>query len=210
KGTDNFLIKLDTDEFLAHTLPTDHDRNGYEPKVDLKGVSNTLDNAAFKDVLDALPVTGQRYKASFIAWSLPSLQYLPQPARQLVDFTPLQLTNLKSFFHSDSFISVDLGSHNGVSAENNGTIDTYLALIHYHSTSVEDSIRRALQVLVSHEYIEISDSVEAQRKKLSTLRAQGVLKSSHKMDLYLQYLESLENKVPLDPNILNAQHPFFR
>ena len=234
KGSNNFLIKLDTDEFLAYTLPVDigpegslsrvlHDRyhaahraeGGLskwlsESVFDLKHGNKKLYNTDFKDFFEALPITGQRYKASLTTWSVPQCQYVAHPSRELVEFTRLQFTHLKSYFHSESFLYADLGSHSGVSTNNSGVIDTGLTLIHYHSTSVEDSVRRAQQVLVSHEYIDVSDPIETQRRKLSKLREQGCVNSYHKIDLYLQHLNALEGGEPIHPRILNSQHPYFR
>jgi hypothetical protein len=234
KGSNNFLIKLDTDEFLAYTLPVDigpegrlssalHDRyhaahsaeGGLskwlsESVFDITHGNKKLYIADFKDFFEALPITGQRYKASLTTWSVPQYQYVAHPSRELVEFTRLQFTHLKSYFHSESFLSADLGSHSGVSTNNRGVIDTGLTLIHYHSTSVEDSVRRARQVLVSHEYIDVSDAIETQRKKLSKLREQGSVNSYHKIDLYLKHLNALEGGEPVHPRILNPQHPYFR
>ena len=234
KGANNFLIKLDTDEFLAYTLPVEigpegrlsralHDRyhaahsagGGLskwlsESVFDMRHGNKRLYSADFKDFFEALPITGQRYKASLTTWSVPQYRYVAHPSRELVEFTRLQFTHLKSYFHSESFLSADLGSHMGVSTNNRGVIDTGLTLIHYHSTSVWDSVRRARQVLVSHEYIDVSDTIETQRKKLSKLREQGNVKSYHKIDLYLQHLNALEGGEPVHPRILNPQHPYFR
>jgi hypothetical protein len=233
KGSNNFLIKLDTDEFLAHTLPVDigpegrlsrtlHDRYHaahraegglskwlIESVFDITHGNKKLCSANFTDFFEALPITGQRYKASLTTWSVPQCKYVAHPARELVEFTQLQFTHLKSYFHSESFLSADLGSHSGVSTNNRGVVDTGLTLIHYHSTSVEDSVRRARQVLVSHEYIDVSDAIEIQRKKLSKLRVQGC-DSYHKIDLYLKHLDALEGGEPVYPRILNHQHPHFR
>jgi hypothetical protein len=234
KGSNNFLIKLDTDEFLAYTLPADIGPKGklsralhqrYQPTRKAGGglskwLSETvldpmhgkrqLRVANFNRFFEALPKTGQRYKASLVTWSLPQHQYVAHPSRELVEFTQLRFTQMKSYFHSDSFQSVDLGSHVGVSTNNNGFVDTGLVLIHYHDSSVTDSVRRARQVLVSHEYIDESDAIESQREKLSKLRERGRVASFHKIDLYLRHLNVLEGGEPLDSRTLFPQHLFVR
>jgi len=211
KGTNTFLIKLDTDEFLAYTR-----------HFELKWASRTLmkikyrnneicvDNFNFSQFFADLPITGQRYKASLTAWSVPSNCTVPRACHDLTVFTPLHFTHLKTFFHSDSFVSVDLGSHEGISTNNNGVIDTGLTLIHYHSTSVDDSARRARQVLLSHEYINAEDSIMEQQQKLQAVRFQGRVPSFHKIDFYLQYLDSLDGGKMVNPGMLNKQHPYFR
>lgn len=228
KGTNSFLIKLDTDEFLAYTCHFKLSPRGllnsvlqrkYPNGMILNRVSRTLMNLMhrnkelyvdkFSQFFAELPITGQRYKASLTAWSIPRNNAVPNICRDLTEFTPLQFTHLKTFFHSDSFVSVDLGSHNGVSTNNKGVVYTGLALIHYHNTSVDDSARRARQVLLSHEYIDAEDSIMRQRQKLKAVRSKGV-QSSHKIDLYFQYLDSLEGGKLVNPGMLNKHHPYFR
>ena len=234
KGHGNFLIKLDTDEFLAHALPTN-----FRPRTartrglirrlvkqsDEKGSSRTvglivsfidyyfsrqaISTDHFDDFFADLPVTGQRYKASFTVWSHPKEKYCAQPCRALEDFTTPQFTHMKSFFHSDSFVSVDLGCHVGESKLNTGFIDTGLTIIHYHSVSIADSMRRARQVLVSHGYIKQGDSVEQELEKLLSLKGQNIA-SFHKIDLYLSYLMAQQAGESLSLDRLNRQHPYFR
>lgn len=229
KGIGNFLIKLDTDEFLAYSdrlkaaesglLQTGLRRMYHAGKLTRRLAEPLLNRLHrndqpqvddFAQFFAKLPVTGQRYKASLTAWSIPRQKSLSRAARELVDFTPLQFTQFKTFFHSDSFVRVDLGGHVGVSKQNDGVIETGLIVLHYHSTSVDDSARRARQVLVSHDYIHRNDSIAQQRAKLSAVRSHGEVASFHKIDFYLQYLDALEGGRPLDPSVLNRQHPYFR
>lgn len=231
KGQNNFLIKLDTDEFLAYAPKFGtwsrrwHEmlrrrslrHQAFKP---IKSILHRVTRIAhrnkelrcdnFSKFFSELPVTGQRYKASLITWSIPTDQPVPRICRDLTQFTPLQFTDLKTFFHSDSFKCVDLGSHAGVSTNNEGVIDTGLTLVHYHSTSVTDSARRARQVLLSHGYIDPQDCSREQKRKLLEIMASGGALSSHKIVFYLKYLDALESGVRLDPSILNQQHPYFK
>jgi len=229
KGSGNFLIKLDTDEFLAHSRSLRAVRGGFlrdalrwmyhagrfprrfaEPLLNLVHRNDQPRIDDFEQFFANLPVTGQRYKASLTAWSIPHQKSFARAARELVDFTPLQFTQFKTFFHSDSFVEVDLGGHVGVSTQNRGVIDTGLIVLHFHSTSADDSARRARQVLISHEYIQSGDSIAQERKKLLAIRSRGEVASFHKIDFYLQYLDSVESGSPLDPSVLNRQHPYFK
>ena len=228
KGRNNFLIKLDTDEFLAYSnqfkvhtsdLSKSPLRRDYLWSKFWKGILKFFNSYAhrndqphiynFRQFFASLPITGQRYKASLTALSIPRREYLSKPARVLTKFTPNQFTHFKSFFHSSSFVEVDLGCHSGVSTQNNGVIDTGLMILHYQNTSIDDSARRAKQVLVSHEYIGPMDSIEQQRCKLLEIRSHGDVASFNKIDFYLMYIDSLENNKPLDPLLLNRHHPFF-
>lgn len=206
KGTNTFLIKLDTDEFLAYTRNFE---SILRSRNNIKNPEICVDN--FSQFFADLPITGQRYKASLTAWSIPRNGAVANVCRDLIEFTPLQFTQIKTFFHSDSFVSVDLGSHNGVSTNNEGVIDTALTLIHYHSVSVDDSARRARQVLISHKYISAEDSVVEQRQKLRSVRSKGAgVLSYHKIDFYLEYLDYLEGGDPINPELLNKRHSGFR
>lgn len=228
KGKNNFLIKLDTDEFLAYSkqfkvrssdsiespLRRDYSSDKMKHRISKfllsyahKNDKPHIDN--FSQFFASLPITGQRYKASLTAWSIPRKEYLAQPARELTQFTPNHFTHFKSFFHSESFVEVDLGCHLGVSTQNDGVLDTGLIILHYHSTSIDDSARRAKQVLVSHEYIEATDSIEQQRCKLLEIQSHGDVASFHKINFYLMYIDSIENDKLLDPSLLNRQHPCF-
>jgi hypothetical protein len=169
----------------------------------------TLSVENFEVFFSELPVTGQRYKAALTAWSIPESNLVANPCRDLLEFTSLQFTDLKTFFHSDSFVAVDLGCHNGISSNNDGFIHTGLTLIHYHSTSVVDAVRRAQSVLISHKYIDQNDSIERQKNKLRQLRSQKV-PSYHKIALYLKVLESNQTSTSFDIKLLNRQHPYFR
>jgi hypothetical protein len=206
KGLNNFLIKLDTDEFLSY-IPVSL---GAEIIQGNSSLNKFLSVSNFSEFFEALPITGQRYQASFMTWSIPKHSHVDNPAIELIEFTPIQPINFKVFFHSESFLSVDLGAHVGESTNNEGFIYTGLSVIHFHSTSLDDSIRRARQVLISHGYIDALDSVEIQHDKLLKIQARGAVNSFHKISLYLLYLNEVLGGEPLRPEMLNFQHPWFR
>ena len=207
KGPEDFLIKLDTDEFLAHvgqSQPEDYDAfEGQNP-------DRHLSVDGFDAVLDALPVSDHRYRTGFTTWSMPKSGTVSRPTTEITRFSPLQRTTVKAFYHSQSFIKTDLGCHNGLTKRRRGFINTGLTLIHYHSVSVEDSIRRAEQVLLSHGYIAREDSAETQIQKLSDVVSKRGVASSHKAHLVLSHLKAQTTGQTLDPGILNATHPYYR
>lgn len=237
KGQDDFLIKVDTDEFLAWSKPIDRRlssktasslRENFVRKFGgFQGIASKLAkrvlnwifdrnlrnldilNSDFDTFFQALPVNGKRYKAAITLWSIPKAGSSTKPAREITEFTKPQFTHLKSFFHSDSFVSVDLGCHVGKSADMAGFVDTGLVILHYHSVSVLDSVRRARQVLVSHEYIEQTDTADVEIKKLEPIK-ESKGDSFHKVDFYLQHLYAQKRGRSLDPEILNRQHPHYR
>lgn len=212
-GKNKFLIKLDTDEFLAHTYPTnlvDRPFSWFRPIARLRGLTTLrfhksqvskvkkdtkayqrLAVSGIRGVVASLPISHKRYKLLFCTFSIPKQRFQKHPARSITKFSQVFSSDFKSFFHSDSFVSVDLGSHQGESFDNDGFIETGLAIIHFHATSVEDSMRRAKRVLVSHEYIEHSDPIETQMQKLSELYDRPIL-SSHRIKMYFDYLSSIQ------------------
>lgn len=234
KGENNFLIKLDTDEFLAYAKPRIFPTNSCikeamrglyikrfdgKPEMEVPWLFRLLVerqfnlarlcNANFPEFLSSLPINGKRYKASIIVWSNPSAGESSRPCREISLFTVPQFSHLKSFFHSDSFVSVDLGSHAGQSTDNHGFNETDLTIIHYHSTSVEDAMRRARQVLISHKYI--SEGLEEDEEIRILKELQGKVSASrHKLDLYLRYLTEKESGVAISVESLNEDHPFYR
>lgn len=234
KGVDNFLIKLDTDEFITFTDPVNLTSHNYldrffrkgslvsrkktwhvrkklsEKITDMIHAQKNLHINNINEKLKSLPVTGRKYKASLTAWSLPTQEAMPRPCYDLTQFTPIQFTQMKSFFHSSNFVSVDLGGHTGITTLNSGAIDTGMTIIHYHSTSVEDAQKRARQALLSHDYFDESDDHLKQKEKLLKARVSENTASFHKIDFYLKYLDSLEGGAKVLPSTLNLYHPHFR
>ena len=220
KGENNFLIKMDTDEFLAYrrpslflnlhsaskapTLSRSYWRKclskiftaGYYMEckcMDVLYQDKQLRNDEFRNFLKKLPITGQRYKANFTMFSIPKNKDVQDPCSEITSFMPIQHYFWKSFFHSKSFRSVDAGGHGGVTDNNKGEILTGLTIIHYHAISVEDSLRRTRQVLISHGYIGDGDGLELCRKKLLKVKASTNWTSHHRVGLYLTYIDSIQS-----------------
>jgi hypothetical protein len=229
KGTDSFLIKMDTDEFLAYTQDPssiiEYERaHAATCKSSYGKLKNWLLSAGalvrprkiklhitnFIEFFEKLPVTGQSYKASFTCWSKPKTHRAAHICDEIIDFSLLHKTDFKSFFHSSSFVSVDLGCHAGVSSNSSGVIETNLCIIHFHATSVDDSAHRARQVLLSHGYISKGDSSKEQALQLRRLRCRGEIASFHKIDFYLQYLDATERGEKLSPDVLNYGQHYFK
>ena len=229
KGEDNFLIKLDTDEFLSY-LPKFRFKNLNLLKVlnkkhsiferflrklktkyfEIRFGNSIPSNQEFEAFFNKLPVTGHKYKASFTAWSIPSLDEVSNPIKTLTEFSYFQYSTIKSFFHSDSFIKVDLGCHAGHTVKNDYSIDTGLSIIHYHNVSLQDTIRKAKQVIISHGYIDDSDPISVQKDKIKHHLSQGDIKSYHKLKIYLKYLNHLSDLSKFDINDLSNFTPFFK
>ena len=70
-------------------------------------------------------------------------------------------------------------------------------------------MRRARQVLRSHDYIDAFDTAAEELEKLSILEGQPI-SSGHKVDLYLSYLREKQVGLSLSADTLNQHHPFYR
>ncbi len=211
KGKGEFLIKLDTDEFLA---VADFPMGLLFGRIcrwtrlyDLTSGNIPIYNSGIPGLLENLPLNGKIYKAAFTAWSIPLRLTPERPCTDITGFTPIQSTMFKSFFHSNSFKSIDLGGHWGSTTSNNGTMLTPLCILHYHSISLEDSARRARQVLESHGYINEDDDVSATIEKLKLIVNSRHLPSIHKVDMYLQSIQ--ENEL-YDLQAVNKHHPYYK
>ena len=216
KGENNFLIKMDTDEFLVHANLSGLNNLRYKlarkferkasslskillPKLDLR-------NDHFKKMFKSLPITGQRYEAPDILFSMPKLEDVDDPLLEITTFfKKLDEPNGKSFYHSDSFISTDLGGHKGTTTKNKRFIRSPLAVVHYQGISVENTIRSAKQVLISHGYINEEDDCETAKKKLLELNKKGDYLSFHKVTFYLAYLRSIEFGNTLPPESIYGE-----
>jgi hypothetical protein len=207
KGEDSFLIKVDTDEFLAHSnfVIKNRFKHFAERLLCRKGDNcskylihdHVLRNDHIEELLSSLPITGQRYEPISIIVSEPSFEKISDPINEINTFKPINLkaTQGKSFFHSESFRSTDLGGHSGVTTNNKGVIQSPLAVIHYHDVSIENTVRSAKQAILSHLYIDENDNNDVAREKLLELErgnAGGGYLSRHKVLYYLGYLNSID------------------
>lgn len=182
RDTADFVIKLDTDEFLA-----------------LRGSAGGVEAspADFAAYLTSLPVTGGKYKVGYVTESLPSepCDAATSAALQSTRFSALQPTGFKTFFLGATFQSVDLGSHFGAAVHPFDAITplaTELVVVHFHSQCFELTMENNVKALVSHGYISADDPVEVQAEKCRVIaeRArQGVcVASCHKAMGHLEYL----------------------
>lgn len=209
KGRDNFVIKMDTDEFLSHANIQNINNFRYKCLRFFKRKPSKLGelftpqlqlrNDNFEHIFDNLPITGQRYIAEFL-FSIPKQNEPQEPLKEITDFKYFgEQTVKKCLFHADSFISTDLGSHTGITTNNKGTIATPIVIIHYHGIGIPNTVRSAKQVLVSHGYIKNTDNTETAKSKLTRIEKQKDYPSHHKVKFYLDYLQALESGTTLPP-----------
>jgi hypothetical protein len=231
KGEDNFLIKLDSDEFLTCVKPSLLRRRN-SPRGILRMLKEKMRFAKgkparheikyydflvpdykelrvdfFTEFFQGLPKSQYIYKAGLTTGSNPSQDCLGSPSEEIVEFTALESTDFKSFFHSDGFVTVDLGSHRGESVKADKVIYTGLCVVHYHFTGISDFVSRAKKVLLSHGFINEDDALEIQELKLEKLISNGETLSLHKIDFYLSYLKCRNDSDALEELVSGYRHP---
>ena len=176
----DFLMKLDTDEFLAL----------YNPSTRDVYTSHTLIQAH----LNALPYNGSMYKVGFYADSIPRVDDC-NPEEDITStttqFTCPSASQHKSFFPSTTFKHMDLGSHGGVVSVTGPGKNIFhssnLVILHYHNRCFLSVMRSCETVVISHGYIYQNDSTAKRIEKLEAKGASGY-NSFHKAVYYLHYL----------------------
>ena len=174
----DFLLKLDTDEFVAVKMPDG------SPSISREKIFNVLDEAG---------VNGGLMR---VWWQLPVQPSEPchpglDAARAFLRFHRPQEGMAKTLFPSATFEYLDLGAHTGRSevGGSNMAIRTDLMVVHYHSQCYDRFIFNCRQACMRHGYIDRSDSKLFRIHKLQRCQAEGRCHiSSHKVGHYLAHL----------------------
>jgi hypothetical protein len=180
----DFLIKLDTDEFIGI-----YDDLNNDILIDREMIRSTFNN---------LKINGGQYKTKYI-WSQPcELKINPLDYIYFID-TGEANKNHKSFFYSKSFLSTDLGSHHGAVLEPYNSIINYtnIMIIHYHNQCFNSFIENSKKACITHNYIKKNDNKETQIDKLKKyVDSNQIVCSLHKLRYYYRYLTdpSYENE----------------
>jgi len=174
KNECDFMIKLDTDEFIGV-----YDIHTNDIFIDKEKVRNSFNN---------LVINGYAYKCGYTMESYPT-SHKNNPLDYVYFCNPHE-TNFKTFFYSNTFLHIDLGSHNGavISPYQNDNKEnkTDIMIVHYHYQSFQSYINNCKQAVVSHGYIHPNDTKEVQIQKLSITNHYAP--SHHKINKYLKYL----------------------
>lgn len=174
KTTCDFLIKLDTDEFIGY-----YDVIKDEISINKETIHKEINN---------LPINGLKYKVSYTINVIPN-KYYDDPLLN-INFTKPFKTTFKTFFLAKTYLWCDLGSHNGQvlpQFDSSNHNDTNLIIIHYHKQKFEQTIENAKKVIASHNYINYNDSREQMIEKLTPLFGKS-MNSCHKISYYYEYL----------------------
>jgi hypothetical protein len=185
KNDCDFIIKLDTDEFICY-----YDKESNDIIIDKKII---LEN------LNSLIINGNKYKCSFTINSFPT-ECKSNPLEYTLFSNPYY-THFKTFFYAKTFESIDLGSHSGSVIQpydSNLNNDTNFLIVHYHHQSFEQFIENSKRAVISHGYMNESDDLDT---VLNKLKNNVFYSSCHKVANYLKFLE--------DPNYKNSYYERF-
>jgi hypothetical protein len=138
----DFMMKMDTDEFLAVYSPETEAINIQKPFLDAY-----LSNLIFD---------GKRYQIGHLVSSVPS-RVCGDPSTSITSFTLSRVKDeFKAILPSKTFKSIDLGGHRGaVDSMFTGTAHrTDLAIVHFHERCYHDVIQSAIKAVHSHKYVD--------------------------------------------------------
>ena len=173
KDTCDFIIKLDTDEFIGY-----YDKNTNEISVSKDDIINSI---------NSLDINGNKYRILYYVNSAPLIHYnypLECTTFHQPEFTP----NHKVFFYSQTFEYCDLGAHCGrlVSGYDSNIYNkSDLIIVSYHFPNPNQYVANCKRACLSHQFISEEDSIETQIIKLQS-HMNGL--SSHKAKDYYNYL----------------------
>ena len=180
KNDCDFMIKLDTDEFISI----------YNKTKDISICKEIIRNS-----FDNLVINGYKYKCSYTMNALP-LESREDPL-EYIYFTQPWHTTFKTFFYSKTYLNCDLGSHVGtvISPYQQHGIEneTNILIIHYHNQNFETYIENTKRAMISHKYIDSNDDIETQVKKISALYSLPIA-SGHKVKIYHRFLTDVDYK----------------
>jgi hypothetical protein len=154
----DFLIKVDTDEFLV-----------------LSNDKGLLQTNGIREYLDWMPVDGSKYVVH------KSMNLIPpqredcmndDPAMETRFTAPFAAGGYKTFFAAPTFETTDLGGHTGVVRapfNNDHKILSALSIVHYHNQCYERMMHNTVQAMMSHGYINKTDTIDEQLSKCEEL-----------------------------------------
>ena len=173
KNQCDFLIKLDTDEFIGR-----YDKNTNNISIDKEEILESI---------NSLDINGNKYRILYYLDSAPRIHYT-NPLESTTFHQPEFRPNYKVFFYSHTFEYCDLGAHSGILVSGYDS-DNYnksdLIVVHYHNQNVKQYVDNCKRACLSHGFISEHDSTETQTTKLQN-HMNG--NSSHKAKAYYNYL----------------------
>ena len=180
--TCDLMIKVDTDEFIAH----------YNPVT----LSLSTDKSTIMNHLDSLEFDGRKYMVGYIALNTNVTKgcTADNPVNAFTDFALFPSPSYKVIVPAATFKAMDLGGHVGavVDPYNTAPHHSNITIFHYHNHCYQHYIVLTRQAVLRHNYIYLNQSVPTQIEILSRL-SEGFpqvcrIASCHKVYCYLQHL----------------------
>jgi hypothetical protein len=175
----DFLIKMDTDEFL----------------VMINSTKLPVSHSEILPYLDKLKTNGSRLRVGFDMMSSPTLHVccrnISEPLTTTEFQSPRKNEALKGFFTAWTFKSVDLGAHGGSVLGDFQSLPpqvTRLGLAHYHWLCYDQLQLNNRKALLSHSYLKNLKS--DYRLQIGSLEKHLGRASGHKVKDYLNHLKN--------------------
>eukprot|EP01039_Chlorochromonas_danica_P006821 gene6821-7534_t len=191
----DYVIKMDTDEFLVHY---DH----IKQKISFNNVLDNLSTAIYDGVMQ---------RVNFVSMTVPDRKLCEDPSvrdRGPVFVSPSRstfvLTTFKAVNPTASLLAIDLGGHRGnfhsdfdnghvpgASCKRGSPCFRYvpgLSVIHSHFGCPLGEVQNLKKAMLSHGYILLNDTVKQQIAKLAPKSTHSGYSSSHKVRAYYAYI----------------------
>eukprot|EP01039_Chlorochromonas_danica_P010412 gene10412-11530_t len=195
----DYIIKMDTDEFLVH----------YDHSKEKISFDNILDN------LSTAIYDGITQKVNFLSFTIPDKGSCEDPLVRKngpVFVAPFHsiflLTVFKAVFPTASMLSIDLGGHSGsIHSDFNtaghrfpgescpSSYPSYcfrhvpgLSVLHSHYGCMQTEVENLRKAIISHGFISASDTEEQQIAKLAPKSTGCTVISCHKVRAYYAYI----------------------
>jgi hypothetical protein len=178
----DFLIKLDTDEFLFKWNADGNHR------VDSISMKHYLEN-------EARMIDGHMYKIGYVIDNkvesdCSSRDDILLNTKHYTEVLPAG--GFKTFFPTSTFDYMDLGSHYGrvnVKSDPGMYHSSELGIIHFHFQCYENFVNNNIRAMISHQYINANDSIETRIEKLAVVSQSAAYSSFHKALELKKYYE---------------------
>lgn len=175
KGTCEWLIPLDTDEFICVT-----ETKSTEPNIINAMLAEIPENITQITAKWAMAVIDEK-SPDFINYSF------PKPARQISRFTYNHEypTTYKTIFRSSAFQCVSEGNHVGTCAYGETMVSPF-SYLHFHFTGLKRQYERAKNLMNGYGYLDVEDNLFAQLMRIMPI---GNVYGHHRVAHYREYLK---------------------
>jgi|APCry1669189567_1035234.scaffolds.fasta_scaffold09845_2 Glycosyl transferase family 2 len=178
-----FIVPLDSDEFLYSTIAREHGGNPGDPGIIIKTFQSLPRDTTMFHVIEALTTM-----------TAPSSTVYPAREINKFQYSSVFLTDIflpKRIFRSDAFISITEGNHNGsVKYGDTGLIQ--IGHVHYHNTGNLRKFQRDTKFMKGRGYCDIDSSHGVQYDALYSNPEKEFMCDCHRVRTYSKKLVEIE------------------